>query len=235
MFKETDLYLPIKAFLEGKGYTVKSEIKGCDIVASIDDDLVVIELKKGFTLDLVLQGVERKSITDYVYLAIPRPKSIKGNRWRKIVKLCRMLSLGLIIVAFKDTETFVEVAVEPGKYTPQINKKKQANVSKEFNGRITDFNLGGSTKTPILTAYKENALIISLFLKERGPTQLKDIKAETGIEKAGQILGSNVYNWYKRVKTGVYDITDKGIEGLVAYDHAMEYLKKGSIKQEVEK
>ena len=30
---ETALYAPIKAFLEGQGYEVKSEISNCDVVA----------------------------------------------------------------------------------------------------------------------------------------------------------------------------------------------------------
>ena len=31
--KETDLYPPVKRYLEGQGYTVKGEIDGCDVVA----------------------------------------------------------------------------------------------------------------------------------------------------------------------------------------------------------
>lgn len=226
--KETDLYLPIKAFLEDKGYIVKSEIKGCDIVASLEERLVVIELKKGFTMDLVLQGVDRKSVTDYVYLAIFRPKSTKGNRWRRIIKLCRMLSLGLIVVANKGNESLVEVVVDPGKYAPKVSKKKSASTRKEFNNRITDFNLGGSNKTPILTAYKENALLIALLLKEKGPMQVKDIKKTTNIENAGQILQGNFYNWFTRIKVGVYEINDLGLKGLTDYEHVMEYLIEGS-------
>ena len=30
---ETDLYPPIKRFLEGQGYTVKGEIGACDVLA----------------------------------------------------------------------------------------------------------------------------------------------------------------------------------------------------------
>lgn len=29
---ETSLYQPVKAFLEGAGYTVKGEVGGCDVV-----------------------------------------------------------------------------------------------------------------------------------------------------------------------------------------------------------
>jgi hypothetical protein len=32
MALETDLYAPVKAFLEGQGYTVKGELQHCDLV-----------------------------------------------------------------------------------------------------------------------------------------------------------------------------------------------------------
>jgi hypothetical protein len=45
---ETDLYIPVKRHLEAQGYTVKSEIKGCDVVAVRGDELpVIVELKAG--------------------------------------------------------------------------------------------------------------------------------------------------------------------------------------------
>lgn len=31
--RETDLYLPVKAFLEGQGYVVKAEVGAADVVA----------------------------------------------------------------------------------------------------------------------------------------------------------------------------------------------------------
>ena len=35
-FKETDLYEPIRAFLEEEGYQVQAEVKHCDIAAEKD-------------------------------------------------------------------------------------------------------------------------------------------------------------------------------------------------------
>ena len=59
---ETDLYLPVKRHLESLGLAVKGEVKGCDLVGLSDGEpeLVVIgELKRAFTLELVLQAVDR--------------------------------------------------------------------------------------------------------------------------------------------------------------------------------
>lgn len=45
--KESDLYQPIKEYLDSLGYDTKGEVKDCDITAIKDDELIVVELKKG--------------------------------------------------------------------------------------------------------------------------------------------------------------------------------------------
>ena len=42
--RETELYPPVKAYLEANGYTVRAEVLGCDVVALKDDDVVAVEL-----------------------------------------------------------------------------------------------------------------------------------------------------------------------------------------------
>ena len=87
--READLYKPVKMFFEAKGYEVKSEIYGCDVVAIKDNNpIAIIELKTKFSLELVLQGVERLSVSGIIYLAIlkERRSSLK-KRLSKIIKL----------------------------------------------------------------------------------------------------------------------------------------------------
>ena len=68
---EVELYAPVKAFLEGQGYVVKGEVRGCDVVGVRGEEPpVVVELKRAFGLDVVLQGIDRLSLTDAVYLAV---------------------------------------------------------------------------------------------------------------------------------------------------------------------
>ena len=86
-FKETDLYEPIRAFLEEEGYQVQAEVKHCDIAAVKDGQLVIVELKKAFSLKLVYQGLERQSLTDQVFVAIPRPKTgAREKCWKDMLK-----------------------------------------------------------------------------------------------------------------------------------------------------
>ncbi|HIP77584.1 MAG TPA: hypothetical protein EYH07_03860, partial [Kiloniellaceae bacterium] len=69
--KEEDLYAPVKAFFEGQGYVVKAEVRGCDLVARRGaEPPVIVELKTGFTLPLVLQGIDRLGLSEHVYLAV---------------------------------------------------------------------------------------------------------------------------------------------------------------------
>ena len=60
MSLESDLYAPVKALLEGQGYSVKGEVLGCDVVAVRGKELpVIVELKQTFGIGLVLQGVKK--------------------------------------------------------------------------------------------------------------------------------------------------------------------------------
>ena len=46
--KESDLYLPLKQFLESQNYEVKGEVQDCDVLALRDDEApVIVELKLG--------------------------------------------------------------------------------------------------------------------------------------------------------------------------------------------
>ena len=120
--RETDLYPPIKAFLEGQGYVVKSEVGAVDVVACREaEPPVLIELKLGFSLALFHQCVTRQAISEDVYLAVA---SQKGKRFAKSVKanvsLARRLGLGVISVRL--TDAFVQVHCDPGPFKPRISK-----------------------------------------------------------------------------------------------------------------
>ena len=85
--KETDLFPPVRDYLEKNGYTVRSEVRNCDIVAVKDSDVIVVELKTGMNVSLLIQATDRQRITDSVYVAIPDPPGRKGAHWRGIKRV----------------------------------------------------------------------------------------------------------------------------------------------------
>ena len=113
--KESDLYLPLKHFLESQNYEVKGEVQDCDMLAVRGAEVpVIIELKLSLNLNVVLQAVERLALTSKVYIGVPTKCGILNRRRRQIIKLLRMLSLGLVAVDPELKTGSVEVLLDPG-------------------------------------------------------------------------------------------------------------------------
>ncbi len=216
--RETGLYLPIKRFLEAQGYEVKAEIQDCDVVAVRGDEApVIVELKVGFTLQLLLQGIDRLAVTDAVYLAIAEPKrGIRGD----LVKLCRRLGLGLITVRGES----VEALADPLPYQPRRMAKRKVLLLKEFAGRAGDPNSGGSNRRPLMTHYRQDALRCARFLGERGTSKVADIRKATKVDRAGAILLDDVYGWFRREARGLYGLSAKGRLALTEFAGATPVL-----------
>jgi hypothetical protein len=210
--RETDLYLPVKHYLEAQGYSVKGEIKECDIVAVRGDDPpLIVELKTAFSLQLVLQGVDRQGISDRVYLGFPAPKR---RQYSDIIKLCRRLGLGVLII----TGEHVEAAVDPVAYQPRKIAKRKTLLLKEFTHRVGDTTKGGSTaRGPRMTAYRQDALRCAKHLGEHGATKVAAIKQATNVSRASTILLSDVYGWFQREERGIYKLSPKGEAALVTF------------------
>jgi hypothetical protein len=208
---ETDLYAPVKLFLERQGYAVKGEIRECDIVAvKGDEPPVIVELKTAFSLQLVLQGIDRQAMTDWVYLAVPPPKRGQHN---DIVKLCRRLGLGLLLVSTRH----VEALLDPAPYQPRKIKQRTGKLLKEFAHRVGDPVTGGSARGIRMTAYRQDVLRCLAHIRDHGPSAPKAVKAATGVVKAPAILGDDVYGWFTRVERGVYGLSPKGEGALVTF------------------
>jgi hypothetical protein len=207
--RETDLYLPVKAHLQAQGFEVKSEVKGCDVVATREDEpVLIVELKQAFSLALLYQAVDRLSITDHVYIAIARPKHGVAQ---KSLKLCRRIGIGLIVVSSAGS---TEVLCDPVPYAPRINTKKRGRLLKEFNARSGDPNVGGSTRKPLMTAYRQDAIKCAKHLQAHGASRARDVKAQTRVDRAATILRDNVYGWFDKVERGTYQLNALGLTAL---------------------
>jgi hypothetical protein len=207
--QETELYPPLKAYLEGAGYTVKAEIGPADIVAVQDGaEPVIVELKTAFSLTLFHQGVARLAISDVVYLAVPRGK---GPRFARALaentRLARRLGLGLITVRLPDG--LVEVHCDPGPYAPRKSAPRRRALLTEFARRRGDPNLGGATGTR-MTAYRQDAIACARHLDSAGPCRGAVVKAATGVARATTLMRDNHYGWFERRGAGVYALSDSG-------------------------
>jgi hypothetical protein len=223
---EVDLYQAVKDYFSNRGYDVKGEVKDCDVVAIRDDDFIVIEMKTKLNLDVILQATIRQKLTKTVYIAVPKLKrEIRSKRWRNIMHLLKRLNIGLLVVSSVANQYFVEALshpVEDGANT-KLASKKRKQVLTEFNERHGDYNQGGVTRTKLITAYKEKTIQIAVLLRKHGELSTRDMRQQgTDQSKTTSILQDNYYGWFKRVKHGVYAITEQGIKELEDYPQLVE-------------
>ncbi len=209
---ETDLSPPIRALLEAQGFTVRSEVKHCDITAVRGEELVIVELKRRFDATLLLQAVKRQQLTDSVYVALPRP--VWNRHWRSIRLLLRRLELGLLLVSLNRATAPVEVAFHPLPYVRRKRKRAKRAVLQEIENRSGDFNQGGSRGRKLATAYRENAIHIACCLERFGPLRPAQLRALGTGPKTLSILYANFYGWFERVDRGVYALRAQGQAGL---------------------
>jgi hypothetical protein len=210
---ETSLYPPVKRFLEKLGFAVKGEIRGCDVVAVKDGEpplVVITELKLSFNLELVLQGVDRTAACDEVWLAVQ--SSIRGRENDgRARKLCRLLGFGLLGVTKRGR---VDILVEPRPWRPRRDAQRRSQLLEEHRRRQGDPVRGGGNRTPIMTAYRQQALACAAALTD-GPRRVRDVK--TAVPDAPKILLHNVYGWFVRVDRGVYGLADAGKAALIRW------------------
>ncbi|PZR69458.1 MAG: hypothetical protein DI537_49380 [Stutzerimonas stutzeri] len=209
---ETSLYLPVKDFLEKAGYVVKGEIGGCDLVGLSNDDppvIVICELKLTFNLELILQAVDRAAVSDEVWIAARVSARGRGRESDKRYRdLCRRLGIGMLGVSDADDVSVIVGSISP---MPRTNPKRRSRLMREHQKRRGDPARGGSTRAPVMTAYRQQALGCAAALAG-GPLPVRAVRAN--VPDAGKILLSNVYGWFERLDRGVYGLTDTGRDAL---------------------
>ncbi|WP_442504180.1 DUF2161 domain-containing phosphodiesterase [Marinivivus vitaminiproducens] len=215
---ETTLYLPVKRFLEARGFVVKGEVGGCDLVAIKGDGppiVVIGELKLRFNLDLLLQGVDRVAACDEVWLAAriaPRGKGRESDpRFRQ---LCRRLGFGLLGVTGGGE---VRLLLSPAAPMPRRDPRRRSRLVDEHRKRQGDPAVGGGSRAPVMTAYRQQALLCAAALAT-GPKRPRDLRAIA--PDAARILFRNVYGWFSRQSRGVYVLTEAGHAALSRWPQA---------------
>lgn len=226
--RETDLAAPVVAFLAGQGYAVKSEVGACDLVAVRDGEPpVVVELKRRFSLDLLLQGVDRLAVSEVVYLAFPADSA--GEAWKRrrraVLKTCRRLGLGILVLRpLPDGGYTVLPELDPGPYRPRPDTRRRSRLLKEFANRVGDPNTAGSTRVKIVTAYRQDALRLAAALAAVGVLPVAALRPLAVSVPAARLLQQNVYGWFERERRGHYRLSPAGTAALVTFADAVREL-----------
>jgi hypothetical protein len=230
-YLEEDLYKPVYDFFVANGYEVRGEVNHCDVCAYKGEKVIIVELKKHLSVDLLAQAVKRQKISDLVYVAVPKPKRLTGtSKWNDICHLLRRLELGLILVAFRGEKAFIEIAVEPQPFDRQrsksANRKKRVGLVEEIKGRSIDLNTGGSKGKKLVTAYRELSIHIACCIDLFGPMQPKKMRElGTDPKKTTSILYKNFYGWFTRSESGIYGLSDAGRQSLKMYPELAGFYK----------
>ena len=217
---EKDLCEPLRNFWIARGFDVRSEVNGCDMVASRDDLFVVIEMKRHLSFDLLAQAVDRQRFADHVYAAVPKPDPFREDKaWKEKLRVLRRLGLGLLLVSKSGDVLFAEEALLP--MTPSeisLSSPKRKSLEAEFRKRSLDLNVGGTRGVPLVTAYRETALRIAHILRANEPLSQKELR-EHGADKkkTSGILTANHYGWFARDEAKKYRLTAAGHDALLQY------------------
>ncbi|MGN1318201.1 MAG: DUF2161 family putative PD-(D/E)XK-type phosphodiesterase [Lachnospirales bacterium] len=218
---ETELYFPINDYFTKLGFKVDAEVKDCDIVAIKDNTVVICELKRGFTIELIYQLVQRKKLTPYVYAVIPRPKNLRSKSFTKKLDILKALDCGLMVVL--NSTKRVDIILEPRGEDTSKNKLMRKGVEKEAAIRKTKLNLGGQSKRKIVTAHKESLIATICYIEKYGEINTRKCK-----DNIKNILQRNHYGYFIRLRNGVYTVNEEGLKVLndPDYKDIADYYRK---------
>lgn len=107
--KETDLFIPVKNWLEECGYEVFSEIENdyrgnrADIVGISGPVTAVVELKTTLSVDLIGQAIDWLPYANLVYVGIPRGKREINPHASRIL---RHFGIGILLMSYYDRFEF---------------------------------------------------------------------------------------------------------------------------------
>ncbi len=231
--QEKDMYCYVKNFFIEREFDVRAEILSCDVVAMRDDIMIAVEMKTQLGLKLLTQAAERQKSFDLVYIAIPKPtyKRRTSRAYKQTLHLIRRLELGLLYVDTHGegicTEEFMPAPFDINRSkSARSSQKNRVDALEEFLARSQNYNIGGMVRQKIITAYRENALLIALYLLRDGAMSAVMLKKLGCGEKSYDIIYQNHDDWFLRIDKGIYDITTKGKKAVKKYKNVCDNLRK---------
>lgn len=223
-FKEEDMYDLVRDYFQDLGYKVNGEVRSCDVTAMKEDTLIILELKKSLSMELLIQAVKRQKLGDLTYVCVPKPKNYTKNRKHQdMLYFLKRLSLGLIYC--EPDKNFLEVLLHPQEFdmtkSKKMNQRHREQLIKEIDNRRTSLNKGGSRGRKLMTAYREEALKL-VWLCAGGDTLTPKEGVAAGVVKAPSILRDNYYGWFQKVARGRYELSEAGRQAMAEYEGALK-------------
>ena len=111
-------------------------------------------------------------------------------------------------------------------YRPRPARQRTLRLIAEFERRQGDPNIGGRNRTPVVTAYRQDALRVARALAANGAMRLAELRAATGVADAAPILQRNVYGWFARLARGTYALSASGQDALGQFAEALDALSE---------
>ncbi len=228
-FLEEEMYDLVRDYFQDLGYNVQGEVRSCDVTALKEDTLVILELKKSLSLELLLQAVKRQKLGDLTYVCVPKPKRFAKNRkFQEMLYLLKRLSLGLIFC--DPDQSLLEVILHPQDFdmekSRRASRKQRDGLIREIESRKTSLNRGGSRGRKLMTAYREDAIKVLWLTSMRAFIAPKD-GVRLGIAKTPSILRDNHYGWFEKIGRGRYVLTQDGVDALTEYKGVLEAITHG--------
>lgn len=88
---------------------------------------------------------------------------------------------------------------------------------REMEGRKKNFNTGGSSGRPLVTAYRTEALLIAHLLGQAGVLSPAELRDRGACRSCGPVLRKNYYGWFEKVARGRYRLAAEGEKALRDY------------------
>ena len=234
VMKESDLFEPIKRYFEANGYTGDGEVASIDLYLEKDGLTTAVELKKALDFRSIQQAALDQKTCDFVYIGIFRPKDLRSRSFRDRLYLLKRLGIGLICVSARSgaVEVVSEPLVSEISNFQRYHKDRAEAIKAEFKKRKLKTNTGGVSQTPLLTAYKEDALMLLETMGELGgQASCKRLRELSGIANATKILYDNYYGWFENVSRGTYKISAVGSKALEEYNDEIAALTTTCVHQ----
>ncbi len=120
----------------------------------------------------------------------------------------------------------VQIAFHPMPCSPRKDNRAARAMLTEMAGRSLDLNTGGSARRTLMTAYREQALVVAVALSGTPSASPAELRRMGAPGKTGSILYANHYGWFKRIGKGSYALSAEGREALQEYAEMVGHIRE---------